>query len=122
MAGRRLICQKCGGGGVICSAVNDTTMRCPEPKYDDEHDLLGVCQHLNPCPECNVTEYERHIKAIEEAAFALQRLSSAYSGPIGTVLYNIATDVGDRMRKAKREIKDVYSAAQHDYLKPHGAE
>lgn len=52
-----MVCRKCGGGGVICSRVNDTTMRCPEPHYDDEHDLLGVCQHLKPCPWCRPELY-----------------------------------------------------------------
>lgn len=45
-------CERCGGGALICSAVSDTPMRCPEPTYDDEFDLLGVCPHLAQCPAC----------------------------------------------------------------------
>jgi hypothetical protein len=47
-----MVCRQCGGSGVICSRVNDTVMRCPEPCYEDEDDLLGVCRHLMPCPRC----------------------------------------------------------------------
>lgn len=45
-------CERCGGGALICSAVCDTPMRCPEPVYDDEFDMLGVCPHLVQCPAC----------------------------------------------------------------------
>lgn len=55
-----------------------------------------------------MTDYDRQLEAIEDAAFALLRLSSAYHGPLGTALYNIAADVGDRMRIAKREINETY--------------
>lgn len=55
MARQERPCRRCGGGGVICNEVRDTTMRCPDPSYDDEHDLLGVCPHRVPCPECELT-------------------------------------------------------------------
>lgn len=55
-----------------------------------------------------MTDYDRQMEAIQDAAFALLRLSSAYNGPLGTTLYNIAADVGDRMRKAKREVIETY--------------
>lgn len=65
-----------------------------------------------------MTEYEIKMKAIEEAAFDLLKLSSAYSGEIGTVLYGIAADVGDRMRSARQQVKAVIEAMRHEYLKP----
>jgi hypothetical protein len=46
------VCERCGGGALICSAVGKDPMRCPAPVYDDEFDLLGVCPHLKRCPAC----------------------------------------------------------------------
>lgn len=47
-----MTCERCGGGALICSVASNNPMRCPDPTYDNEFDLLGVCQHLVMCPEC----------------------------------------------------------------------
>lgn len=65
-----------------------------------------------------MSEYEIKLKAIDDAAFDLLKLSSAYSGELGTILHNIAADVGDRMRKARSDVKSAVDAARHGNLKP----
>ena len=52
-------------------------------------------------------EYERKLQEIDGAAFDLLKLSSVYNGELGIKLYNIAADVGDRLRAARRELAAV---------------
>jgi hypothetical protein len=50
--------------------------------------------------------HETAVEKIDDAAFDLQQLSVAYSGRLAQLLYNLASDVGDRVRRAKREIAE----------------
>lgn len=46
-------CPKCEDTGVVCSAVMRGeyrgVMRCPDPHYEDEQDLTGICLHQVGC-------------------------------------------------------------------------
>lgn len=55
-------CDRCEDAGVICSAARPLgsdslggptryvgVMRCPDPEYESESDLIGVCRHWVYC-------------------------------------------------------------------------
>lgn len=58
------------------------------------------------------TLYENAVANLDNAAFDMLRLSSAYGGEIGRLLFNAAGDVGDIVRKLRRQLAECVSPNQ----------
>jgi hypothetical protein len=54
-----------------------------------------------------MSEHARKIREIDDANYDLLKLSSAYSGELGQLLYNLAVDIQDKIKEARRRIKKI---------------